>query len=115
MAEIATTRELSDALTHDNRVVRTLAAFALADRKQHAREVIPVLLESLNHDCWGRCASSRTHGNINVDCLALYGPQAVPALLDLIRTNTYPFAALDAALDHARGRRSGHSSGPCRS
>lgn len=95
LAEIATTRELSAALKHDNRVVRTLAAFALADRKQHAQEVIPVLIESLNHDCWGRCVFSHTR-NINVDCLALYGPQAVPALLDLLRTNTYPYAALDA-------------------
>ena len=95
LAKIGPTPELIDALQHHHHVVRTMAAMALSEHKQYAPRAVPVLVDSLNRDCWGQCVYSHTL-RTDVSCLARFGHKSVPALLTLLRTNTHVYLASEA-------------------
>jgi HEAT repeat protein len=95
LARIGPTPELIDALEHHHQVVRTMAAMALSEHEQYAPRAVPVLVDSLNRDCWGQCVYSHTL-RTDVSCLARFGHKSVPALLTLLRTNTHVYMASEA-------------------
>jgi HEAT repeat protein len=78
------TQELVRALDDPHRVVRTVAALALSYEARHAEKCIPVLIESLNHDCAGSCTYDYVE-RWDVMSLACLGHLAAPALLEQIR------------------------------
>ncbi|MBM4091441.1 MAG: hypothetical protein FJ276_18750, partial [Planctomycetes bacterium] len=95
LARIGPTPELIGALEDRHQVVRTMAAMALSEHRQFGARAVPVLVASLNGDCWGRCVFSHAR-RTDVNCLALFGHKAVPALLTLLRDNTHVALASEA-------------------
>lgn len=96
-----TTAELVRALSDSHRIVRTVAALALAEERAYQAKCVPVLIESLSYDCPGQFAYGRLK-RWDVMSLASAGHLAVPALLEQIRLErNVPLAVM--ALDFMPG------------
>lgn len=86
---------LQVALTDDDRVVRTIAAMAMAHIDPSAEHVLSVLIDSLHHPCGGWCVFSHVR-RMDVEALAACGLAAVPALLEVATKEPIRRDALEA-------------------
>ena len=82
---------LVQALDDENRLIRTMAAAALAGNGHNVGRTIPILIESWDHFGWRHWASNG-HGVDRTDtwCLAILGKPAVPALVEHLARGRHP-------------------------
>jgi HEAT repeat protein len=93
--EIGPTPELIGALDDDHRVVRTVAAMALCGEGDLSAKTVPILVSSLDGECWGWCVFSHTR-RADVSCLGGMGERSAPAMLQLVREGKHVRLAAEA-------------------
>lgn len=87
--------DLNNSLESDHLPVRTMGAMSLALNHESIERTVPILIQSLDGPCWGRCTYSHVL-RTDTCCLALLGKHAVPELLDLLRKDKHRSKVIEA-------------------